>query len=92
MHEDLLPHLEEGIEYIEAGLKKGAVLVHCQQGVSRSAIMVLAYLIRTRGFSLDTAMKRTSERRFIHPNSGFLRQLRSAECQLQAASIGPSHE
>jgi atypical dual specificity phosphatase len=32
------------MEFIDAGRKKGAVLVHCTAGVSRSAAIVLSYL------------------------------------------------
>jgi Dual specificity phosphatase, catalytic domain len=53
------------------------------QGVSRSASIVIAYLIRKRGMSFDTAITFDRQRRpCIKPNSGFVRCLREWERQL----------
>lgn len=39
-------HFDETFEFIDKNLKEGNVLVHCQAGVSRSASVVIAYIIR----------------------------------------------
>lgn len=43
--EDLLVHLKDACDWIKVGMNsgKGRVLVHCQQGRSRSGTVVVAY-------------------------------------------------
>jgi len=61
----------------------GKVLVHCQQGVSRSASFVAMYLMYTENCSFDAAMAiMSSKRHIVQPNSGFIRQLRALEKKL----------
>ncbi|PFH53333.1 hypothetical protein AMATHDRAFT_73516 [Amanita thiersii Skay4041] len=78
---DLRPHLEAVCTHIDRVLKSGrSVLVHCQQGVSRSAAVVIAYLIRNHGMTYDNAhayLKR--KRACIKPNAGFVRALQEWE-------------
>ena len=52
------------------------VLVHCNQGISRSASLVIAYLIMENGFTLREAFRLVKKLRpSVLPNSGFLSQL-----------------
>ena len=61
------------------------MLVHCVQGISRSASVVLAYLIKYEGMSTDAAVALVKRRRGIaNPNAGFLRQLRAYEAALRS--------
>ncbi len=54
----------------------GRTLVHCMAGVSRSATLVLAYLIKHQKMSLSQAYDLVrSKRPCIQPNLGFWRQL-----------------
>lgn len=52
--------LKEATKFIHASLKaksqKGAIFVHCVQGLSRSAAVVCAYLMEYEGLSMDAAM------------------------------------
>ncbi|KAL7056937.1 hypothetical protein AAHC03_019238 [Spirometra sp. Aus1] len=58
----------------------GRTLVHCMAGISRSASLVLAYLIRHQNMSLADAYDLVrAVRPFIQPNAGFWRQLISYE-------------
>ena len=41
----LSPFFASAVEFIRRGSSVGAVLVHCEQGISRSPSMILAYLI-----------------------------------------------
>src|SRR4051794_23033696 len=53
----------------------GKVYVHCRMGISRSATLVLAYLIMKRGLSAQEAVRTVRKHREIIPNQGFLKQL-----------------
>lgn len=53
----------------------GKVLVHCTVGVSRSATLVLAYLMIRQNLTLVEAIKTVKDHRGVIPNRGFLRQL-----------------
>lgn len=58
----------------------GITLVHCRAGISRSATCVIAYLMKTRKWSVNRAMAYVrSRRRIIKPNPGFLEQLKKYE-------------
>ncbi|XP_008118324.1 dual specificity protein phosphatase 14 [Anolis carolinensis] len=63
--------------------KRGATLVHCAAGVSRSATLCIAYLMKYQNVSLSEAYNWVKSRRpVIHPNVGFWRQLIDYEREL----------
>lgn len=67
------PCIEKIQEHIE---NKGGALVHCVRGVSRSASIILAYLILTRKMSYQDAEKLLRTKRpQASPNNGFMLQL-----------------
>ncbi|CAL1263822.1 unnamed protein product [Larinioides sclopetarius] len=69
-------HFDEAIAFIREALHAGkGILVHCKQGISRSATLVLAYLIVEEGMPLQEATRVVRQRREILPNEGFLLQL-----------------
>ena len=53
----------------------GKVLVNCFQGGSRSAAVVLAYLIQEKHIKVQDALEMVKRKRDIRPNNGFLQQL-----------------
>ncbi len=64
--------------FIEAGLEKGRVLVHCLGGHSRSPTFVMAYLMSTSGYSFDQAYEILRRARPVASiNRGFEYQLRA---------------
>lgn len=57
-----------------------AVLVHCNAGVSRSASIVVGYLMRRKGMSFEDALNLVRDKRkCCRPNDGFMRQLRALD-------------
>ncbi|XP_059144103.1 dual specificity protein phosphatase 14-like isoform X2 [Physella acuta] len=63
--------------------KGGKTLVHCVAGVSRSASLCIAYLMKYHSMSLEQAYRHVKRRRsVIHPNVGFWRQLIDFERRL----------
>ncbi|NXU61283.1 STYX protein, partial [Horornis vulcanius] len=58
----------------------GKVLVHGNAGISRSAALVIAYIMETFGVKYRDAFTYVQERRFcINPNAGFVHQLQEYE-------------
>ncbi|GFO03642.1 dual specificity protein phosphatase 18 [Plakobranchus ocellatus] len=71
--QSLLPYLDDLVDYVsEAVSSGGRVVVHCLAGVSRSASVVIAYLVREHGMTLRDAHDYVIARRdVIRPNPGF---------------------
>jgi len=76
-YEDLLIHLPDACRFIDQALRNGGnVLVHCVQGISRSAAVVAAYLMWTRRLNATQALQVVrSARDQIWLNPGFQEQL-----------------
>uniref|UniRef100_A0A8C5ACT2 protein-tyrosine-phosphatase n=1 Tax=Gadus morhua TaxID=8049 RepID=A0A8C5ACT2_GADMO len=75
--EKLLPWLEKTNEFIDkAKVSNCRVIVHCLAGISRSATIAIAYIMKTMGLSSDDAYRFVKDRRpSISPNFNFLGQL-----------------
>ncbi|XP_039761172.1 dual specificity protein phosphatase 1B-like isoform X2 [Pararge aegeria] len=74
---NLLSYFPMANSFIEEGLQKGNVLVHCHFGVSRSATLVIAYIMEKYQMSFEKAYHFVRQkRRFINPNPGFVAQLK----------------
>ncbi|XP_071336884.1 serine/threonine/tyrosine-interacting-like protein 2 [Trachinotus anak] len=74
---NMQPFFRPAAQFIDSALKKnGKVFVHCAMGVSRSGVLVLAYLMICHSLSLVEAINVVRMNRHIAPNSGFLEQLR----------------
>ncbi|XP_032526897.2 dual specificity protein phosphatase MPK-4-like isoform X2 [Danaus plexippus] len=76
--EDLITHLPECNDFIKDSIANGGkVLVHCYFGVSRSAAVVIGYIMEKYGLCYEDAFVLVkSKRRFIGPNNGFVAQLK----------------
>lgn len=68
-----LDWLREQVEWIADQRRAGRVTyVHCRNGVSRSAMVLAAYLIRRDGLTYEAALARLRERRpGVRPNPAF---------------------
>ncbi|XP_072281306.1 dual specificity protein phosphatase 13A-like [Pyxicephalus adspersus] len=84
---DISQYFYSASEFIHKALNTpGArLLVHCVVGISRSASLVLAYLMIHHHLSLIQAIQKVQENRWIFPNAGFLQQLLHLDKELQQA-------
>ncbi|KAE8614709.1 hypothetical protein XENTR_v10008274 [Xenopus tropicalis] len=85
---DISSWFNEAIDFIDSVKNSGGrVFVHCQAGISRSATICLAYLMRTNRVKLDEAFEFVKQRRsIISPNFSFMGQLLQFESQVLAPS------
>ncbi|ESP04713.1 hypothetical protein LOTGIDRAFT_135743 [Lottia gigantea] len=76
MNFDLSLYFYSCAEFIHDALQKdGEVYVHCVQGVSRSATIVIAYLMIKHHMTAQDALRLVRSKREVCPNDGFLQQL-----------------
>ncbi|XP_063786449.1 dual specificity protein phosphatase 26 isoform X1 [Pseudophryne corroboree] len=81
---DMSVHFYPAAEFIHRALvERGRILVHCAMGVSRSATLVLAYLMIYHRMTLVEAITTVKDQRGVFPNRGFLRQLLHLDCTLR---------
>ncbi|KAK3559752.1 hypothetical protein QTP86_020757 [Hemibagrus guttatus] len=83
---DLSVFFHTTADFIHTALTQdsGKVLVHCARGVSRSATLVLAYLMIYERLTVAEAIEAVRAHRNILPNVGFLEQLRDLDARLTA--------
>ncbi|XP_076862495.1 dual specificity protein phosphatase 16 [Brachyhypopomus gauderio] len=86
--EKILPWLDNSVEFIEkAKACNSRVLVHCLAGISRSATIAIAYIMKRMDMSLDEAYRFVKEKRpTISPNFNFLGQLLDFEKKIKSPS------
>eukprot|EP00755_Sulcionema_specki_P028317 Sspe_Gene.89625::Locus_61356_Transcript_1_2_Confidence_0.750_Length_891::g.89625::m.89625/K21278/DUSP1; dual specificity protein phosphatase 1 len=91
---DVVDHADEAIgsvfhaafRFLEKARLDGAkVLVHCRRGISRSATLVIAYLMKYQNMGLNEAFEHVQHRRsIINPNLGFVMSLETFDKSLKA--------
>ncbi|XP_028344470.1 serine/threonine/tyrosine-interacting-like protein 2 isoform X2 [Physeter macrocephalus] len=71
-------HFRKAAEFLDEALLtyRGKVLVSSEMGVSRSAVLVVAYLMIFHNMAILEALMTVRKKRAIYPNDGFLKQLR----------------
>eukprot|EP01121_Diplochlamys_sp_Union-15-3_P010483 TRINITY_DN2946_c0_g1_i1.p1 TRINITY_DN2946_c0_g1~~TRINITY_DN2946_c0_g1_i1.p1 ORF type:complete len:196 (-),score=30.83 TRINITY_DN2946_c0_g1_i1:145-690(-) len=81
---EISPYFDRCVNFIEKYRKrKENVLVHCHFGISRSATIVIAYIMKTQKWTLRQAYYHVLNLRpVIEPNEGFWAQLLEYEKKL----------
>ena len=75
--ENIIQYFDDCLNFIK---EEGKILVHCMAGVSRSASIVIAYLMWTKKLEFEQALAEVREKRpLVGPNIGFEKQLQMFE-------------
>ncbi|MBW2508347.1 MAG: dual specificity protein phosphatase family protein [Deltaproteobacteria bacterium] len=89
--EDVAETFSQFFDFAEAARasdEKAKLFVHCEVGVSRSATLAIAWLMKTEGLRFFDALCRVRTKRFqVLPNIGFASQLQRLEHELQPGSM-----
>jgi dual specificity phosphatase 12 len=106
-NENLLKYFDEAVRYMDEALKEvgnengeglrdgeaGGVFVHCAMGKSRSATLVVAYLMWRYGVGATEALEQLCEGRPVcDPNPGFKEQLEVWERMCKSGDDGRKKE
>lgn len=76
-------HFDSTHDFID----KGKTLVHCYAGISRSATIVISYLMKKHNMSFEEALSHCKKvRPIVNPNQGFIQQLTDYDIYLKAPS------
>ena len=68
--------MEIAYKYIKLH-RRNNILVHCAAGMSRSASLVIFYIMKEKGWNFDASYKFCKDRRpIVEPNDNFQEQLR----------------
>lgn len=85
---DLLCHADSIVGFVSTGLHHGSVLVHCKQGVSRSATCAVFFLMRKVGMTLQRALSLCRARRpDVDPIPAFMTQLQTYETKCRRLGV-----
>lgn len=84
--ENIIQYFQKVKAFInESFARNGKVLVHGNAGMSRSASLVIAYIMEKYGLSYRDAFAHVQQKRFcINPNEGFVQQLNEYEPMYRA--------
>nr|CCC94120.1 putative map kinase phosphatase [Trypanosoma congolense IL3000] len=88
LNEDIRHHLEEAINFIGEATRHGCVLVYCRRGISRSAAIVIAYMMASEGMSFPAAYRNVQLKRpCISLNLAFMQRLEEYEGRLSGMRV-----
>eukprot|EP01084_Bolivina_argentea_P012935 24238_1 len=83
-------YINESINFIDEciGKKQLKILIHCSAGISRSATILIIYLMKANQWDLLTAFKFVkTKRKYIYPNLGFWKLLIEMNNQIITSKI-----
>lgn len=88
LDEDLTKYLDSCVNHVQSVVKSGGrILVHCVAGVSRSASICIAYLVKFKGKTLKDAYTHVSTKRpCVFPNFNFWQHLTEFEVRVTGQS------
>ncbi len=90
MHHDIAETFSHFFDFAEAATTRDSnakLFVHCEVGVSRSATLAIAWLMKTEDMGFFDALCRVRSKRIqVLPNIGFASQLQRLEHELQPRS------
>ncbi len=83
--------LRQQVKFVDVHRRAGrSVYVHCAVGISRSGMVVVAYLMQRDGLSRDAAMKSVqSKREMVKPNPAFMELLSQWEKEVKKGKPAP---
>jgi len=88
MHTKISDYFDQALHFIESSISKNSsnrILVHCEAGISRSATIVIAYLMQFHNKSLKTAYEFVKQcKKNVAPNISFFQELVQFEKQLNS--------
>ena len=74
--DQIFPRFEVAYKYIKKHSENN-ILIHCAAGMSRSASLVIFYIMKEKKWDYDTCLNYTRERRpIVSPNEGFEEQFK----------------
>jgi len=78
---DISKYFKDTFTFIDNSIvNKKNILIHCKSGISRSATILCAYLMKKYKINYDDALKIIkNKRKIINPNDGFIEQLKNFE-------------
>jgi len=83
-HANISRHFRRTTDFIQRAIETGGtVCVNCYMGLSRSATVVIAYLMMKQNMTCKQALDVISQGRKVRPNPGFLQQLAELEHTLR---------
>jgi len=92
--EDISSVFYRSFDFIEEAMaENGKVLIHCSEGVSRSATITTGYLMYKYELDFKPAFEKVKEKRtIVNPNAGFLCQLVHLNKRLRAPAGAHTRE
>ncbi|KAM9988703.1 hypothetical protein ACTFIY_004760 [Dictyostelium cf. discoideum] len=80
---NIIEKFDKCFEFIDSNIENNGILVHCNAGVSRSATILISYLMKKLKTPLSLSLEiLKSSRPQCKPNQGFLKQLEIFEKEL----------